>query len=74
MTKEMRELYNAIKAKKEEAKALVLENKIEEAKEMKNEIASMTEKYDLMNELHEEEKREVEVKMENKIENKVEKS
>ena len=74
MTKEMRELYNAIKAKKEEAKALVLENKIEEAKELKNEIASMTEKYDLMNELHEEEKREVEVKMENKIENKVEKS
>ena len=74
MTKEMRELYNAIKAKKEEAKALVLENKIEEAKEMKNEIASMTEKYDLMNELHEEEKREVEVKMENKIENKIEKS
>ena len=74
MTKEMRELYNAIKAKKEEAKALVLENKIEEAKELKNEIASMTEKYDLMNELHEEEKREVEVKMENKIENKIEKS
>ena len=36
MTKEMRELYNAIKANKEEAKALVLENKIEEAKEMKN--------------------------------------
>ena len=30
MTKEMRELYNAIKAKKEEAKALVLENKITE--------------------------------------------
>ena len=74
MTKEMRELYNAIKSKKEEAKALVLENKIEEAKEMKNEIASMVEKYDLMNELHEEEKREVEVKMENKIENKIEKS
>ena len=74
MTKEMRELYNSIKAKKEEAKALVLENKIEEAKEMKNEIASMTEKYDLMNELYEEEKKEIENKMENKIENKVEKS
>ena len=74
MTKEIRELYNAIKAKKEEAKALVVENKIEEAKEMKNEIASMVEKYDLMNELYEEEKKEVENKMENKIENKIEKS
>ena len=74
MTKEIRELYNAIKAKKEEAKALVVENKIEEAKEMKNEIASMVEKYDLMNELYEEEKKEIENKMENKIENKVEKT
>ena len=67
MTKEMRELYNSIKVKKEEAKALVLENKIEEAKEMKNEIASMVEKYDLMNELYEDEKKEIENKMENKI-------
>ena len=66
MTKEMRELYNAIKEKKEAAKALLLENKIEEAKELKNEIANMTEKYDLMNELYEEEKKEVENKMENK--------
>ena len=74
MTKEMRELYNSIKEKKEEAKALVLENKIEEAKEMKNEIASMTEKYDLMNELYEEEKKEIVNKMENKIENKIEKT
>ena len=67
MTKEMRELYNSIKVKKEEAKALVLENKIEEAKEIKNEIASMVEKYDLMNELYEEEKKEIENKMENKV-------
>ena len=66
MTKEMRELYNSIKVKKEEAKALVLENKIEEAKEMKNEIANMVEKYDLMNELYEEEKKEIENKMETK--------
>ena len=28
MTKEMRELYNSIKEKKEAAKALVLENKL----------------------------------------------
>ena len=66
MTKEMRELYNSIKEKKEAAKALVLENKLEEAKELKNEIANMTEKYDLMNELYEEDKKEVEKKMENK--------
>ena len=66
MTKEMRELYNSIKEKKEAAKALVLENKLEEAKELKNEIATMTEKYDLMNELYEEDKKEVEKKMENK--------
>ena len=32
MTKEMRELYNSIKEKKDTAKALVLENKLEEAK------------------------------------------
>ena len=68
MTKEMRELYNSIKEKKDTAKALVLENKLEEAKELKNEIANMTEKYDLMNELYEEEKKEIEDKMENKIE------
>ena len=68
MTKEMRELYNSIKEKKDAAKALVLENKLEEAKELKNEIANMTEKYDLMNELYEEEKKEIEDKMENKIE------
>ena len=66
MTKEMRELYNSIKEKKEAAKALVLENKLEEAKELKNEIANMTEKYDLMNELYEEDKKEVEKEMENK--------
>ena len=67
MTKEMRELYNSIKEKKEQAKSLVLENKLEEAKEMKNEIATMVEKYDLMNELYEEEKKEIENKMETKV-------
>lgn len=67
MTKEMRELYNSIKEMKEQAKALVMENKIEEAKELKNEISNMVEKYDLMNELYEEEKREVENKMETKV-------
>lgn len=71
MTKEMRELYNIIKGKKEEAKKLVLENKLEEAKEIKNEIAKMTEKYDLMNELYEEEKQVVEEKMQNKVSNEV---
>ena len=66
MTKEMRELYNSIKEMKDQARTLVMENKIEEAKELKNEIANMVEKYDLMNELYEDEKRKVEDKMETK--------
>ena len=50
MNKEMRELLNLINEKKEKARALVVENKIGEAKELKNEIEALQEKYDLMNE------------------------
>lgn len=53
MNKELRELLNSINNKKEEARKLVASDKLEEAKELKNEIEKMQEKFDLMKDLYE---------------------
>nr|WP_195365914.1 phage major capsid protein [[Eubacterium] tenue] len=51
MTKEMREILEQIEAKKAEAKNLVVENKIEDAKAMKNEIQGLQDKFNLLKDL-----------------------
>jgi HK97 family phage major capsid protein len=56
MPKELRELLEQINNKKEEARKLLAENKIEEAKKLKDEIVALQEKFDIAKELYEEEK------------------
>ena len=51
MNKELRELLNQINAKKEEAKRLVNENKIEEAKAAKEELINLQAKFDVLYDL-----------------------
>lgn len=55
MNKELREMLEIINNKKTEARALVNENKMEEAKAMKSEIQELQNKFDLMKDLYEEE-------------------
>jgi HK97 family phage major capsid protein len=62
MNKELRELLEQINNKKEEARKLLTENKIEEAKKLKEEIVALQEKFDIAKDLYEEQKE----KMENK--------
>lgn len=62
MNKELRELLEQINNKKEEARKLLAENKIEEAKQLKEEIVALQEKFDIAKELYEEEKAQVENK------------
>lgn len=56
MNKELRELLEKINNKKEEARQLLAENKIEEAKALRDEIKNLQEKFDIAKELYEEEK------------------
>jgi HK97 family phage major capsid protein len=56
MPKELRELLEQINNKKEEARKLLAENKIEEAKKLKEEIVALQEKFDIAKELYEEQK------------------
>lgn len=56
MPKELRELLEQINNKKEEARKLLAENKIEEAKKLKDEIVALQEKFDIAKELYEEQK------------------
>jgi len=62
MPKELRELLEQIENKKKEARKLLAENKIEEAKQLKEEIVALQEKFDIAKELYEEEKAQVENK------------
>lgn len=59
MNKELRELLEKINNKKEEARKLLAENKIEEAKALRDEIKNLQEKFDIAKELYEEEKQNV---------------
>ena len=54
MNKELRELLNQINAKKEEAKKLANENKIEEAKAAKEELINLQAKFDVLYDLEDE--------------------
>ncbi|AEH46787.1 phage major capsid protein [Parageobacillus thermoglucosidasius] len=62
MPKELRELLEQIQNKKEEARKLLAENKIEEAKKLKEEIMALQEKFDIAKELYEEQKQTIEDK------------
>jgi HK97 family phage major capsid protein len=62
MPKELRELLEQIQNKKEEARKLLAENKIEEAKKLKEEIVALQEKFDIAKELYEEQKQTIEDK------------
>jgi HK97 family phage major capsid protein len=62
MPKELRELLEQINNKKEEARKLLAENKIEEAKKLKEEIVALQEKFDIAKELYEEGKAQIEDK------------
>jgi len=60
MPKELRELLNSINNKKEEARRLITENKIEEAKKIRDEAVRLQEKFDVMKDLYDDEEEEVE--------------
>lgn len=62
MPKELRELLEQINNKKEEARKLLAENKIEEAKKIRDEVKELQEKFDLAKDLYEQEKQEIENK------------
>lgn len=62
MNKELRELLEQISNKKEEAKQLLAENKIEEAKALKDEAQQLQNKFDVAKDLFEEEKEVIENK------------
>lgn len=64
MNKELRELLNQINAKKSEAKKLVNENKIEEAKAAKEELINLQAKFDVLHDLEDEEEEEIKNKIE----------
>lgn len=64
MNKELRELLNKINAKKAEAKNLIAENKIEEAKAAKEELQKMQDKFDVMKDLYDDEEGEIEEEIE----------
>lgn len=59
MNKKLREMLEQISNKKEEAKQLLAENKIEEAKSLRNEIAALQEKFDIAKDLYDQEKEEI---------------
>jgi len=70
MNKELLELLAQIDAKKAEAKNLLVENKIEEAKASKKELEDLQAKFDIAKDLYDEEKTKIEnKKLENKPEN-----
>lgn len=64
MNKELRELLNKINTKKAEAKALLAENKIEEAKAAKEDLQKLQDKFDIMKDLYDEEEEEIEEQVE----------
>ncbi len=64
MNKELRELLASINEKKETARKLVAENKLDEARTLKNEIEQMQDKFDLMKDLYEDKKQNFEDNLE----------
>ncbi|AOY76678.1 phage major capsid protein [Clostridium formicaceticum] len=64
MNKELRELLNKINAKKVEAKNLLAENKIEEAKAAKEELEQLQAKFNIMKDLYDEEEGEIQNQIE----------
>lgn len=64
MNKELKELLDKINDKKAEVRALVAENKVEEAKASKEELVDLQAKFDVLYDLEIEEKKEVEEKVE----------
>lgn len=62
MNKELREMLEAIANKKTEARKLLAENKVEEAKELKEEAMKLQNKFDIAKDLYEEEKEVIENK------------
>lgn len=64
MNKELRELLNKINAKKAEAKNLIAENKIDEAKVAKEELQKLQDKFDVMKDLYDQEEEEIEAQIE----------
>lgn len=64
MNKELRELLNQINNKKAEAKKLVNENKIEEAKAAKEELINLQAKFDVLHDLEDEAEEEIKNKIE----------
>lgn len=74
MNKELRELMDKIKAKKEEIRNLTNQDKLEEAKAAKDELKKLSDKFDLLYDLEEEkeeeQKEEVKEKAEKETDNK----
>lgn len=66
MPKELKELLDQINAKKELVKSLVNENKLDEAKEAKSELKELSNKFDLLYDLYEEEEEKTKVNIKNK--------
>lgn len=66
MSKQLREMLNTIATKKAEAKALVVENKLEEAKSAMAEIKDLQAKADMLAELEDDEDEEANEKVNNK--------
>lgn len=62
MNKELREMLDQINNKKEEAKGLLAENKVDEAKVLRDEIKDLQNKFDVAKDLYEQEKEEIENK------------
>lgn len=62
MNKELRELLEKISNKKKEAKQLLAENKIEEAKVARDEAQALQNKFDIAKDLYDQEKEEIENK------------
>lgn len=65
MNKELRELLDKINAKKEEVKNLANQNKIEEAKAAKKELIDLQAKFDVLYDLEDEAKKQIEDDIEN---------
>lgn len=66
MSKELRELLNTINQKKKEAKDLVVQNKITEARKLTDEIKELSNKAELLAELDEDEEEDINEKIDNK--------
>ncbi len=65
MPKELMELLNSIKAKKQEVRDLCAENKVEDARRAKEELKELQEKFDLLYDLEQEKHEDAEQKAKN---------